>query len=158
MCKYRKSTYSSVRRSCCCGSGRCCGASSPSSPPVQELPQAEGVAKTKTKQTKDLRTCLLYVRWSVIWRVPLVAQWVKNPASIYEDVGWIPGLAQWIRLRIQCYHKLWHRSQMLPGSGVAVAQAGSCSSNLTPSLETSTCHRYSCKKEKMGGERVSSVK
>ena len=36
------------------------------------------------------------------------------------------------------------------GSGVvaAVVEAGSCSSNLTPSLETSTCHRCGHKKPK----------
>ena len=28
--------------------------------------------------------------------VPVVAHWVKNPSSIHEDVGLIPGLAQWI--------------------------------------------------------------
>ena len=28
-------------------------------------------------------------------RVSVVAQWVKNQASIYEDEGLIPGLAQW---------------------------------------------------------------
>ena len=27
-------------------------------------------------------------------RVPVVAQWVKNPASIHKDVGLIPGTAQ----------------------------------------------------------------
>ena len=27
--------------------------------------------------------------------VPAVAQWVKNPTSIREDMGSIPGLTQW---------------------------------------------------------------
>ena len=29
--------------------------------------------------------------------VPVVAQQVKNPANIYEDVCLIPGLAQWVK-------------------------------------------------------------
>ena len=29
--------------------------------------------------------------------VPILAQWLTNPASTYEDVGSIPGLAQWIK-------------------------------------------------------------
>ena len=29
--------------------------------------------------------------------VPVVAQWVKNPTSIHEDVGWIPGLVPWVK-------------------------------------------------------------
>ena len=28
--------------------------------------------------------------------VPVVAQQVKNMTSIHEDLGWIPGLSQWI--------------------------------------------------------------
>ena len=26
-----------------------------------------------------------------------MAQWVKNPTSIHEDAGLVPGLTQWIR-------------------------------------------------------------
>ena len=29
--------------------------------------------------------------------VPIGAQWVKNQQSIPEDVGWIPGLTQWVK-------------------------------------------------------------
>ena len=29
--------------------------------------------------------------------VPIVFLWVKNPSSIYEDVGLIPGLDQWVK-------------------------------------------------------------
>ena len=53
-----------------------------------------------------------------LWRVPVVAQQVKNPTSIHEDAGSIPGLS---RLKIQHCHKLWCRSQMQLGSCVAVA-------------------------------------
>ena len=53
-------------------------------------------------------------------------------------------------LRIQCCHKLRHRTQMQLGSGVAVAvaQASSYGSKSTPSLGTSACHRFSLRKRK----------
>ena len=52
-------------------------------------------------------------------------------------------------LRIQHCHELWCRSQMWLRSGVAVAVAvaGSCPSNLTPSLWISICHGCSLKRQ-----------
>ena len=29
--------------------------------------------------------------------IPVVAQWVKNPSGIHEDVGSTPGLTQWVK-------------------------------------------------------------
>ena len=31
------------------------------------------------------------------WGVHIVAQWVTNPTSVHEDVGLIPGPAQWVK-------------------------------------------------------------
>ena len=61
----------------------------------------------------------------------------------------VQSLASISGLRIWHCHKLWHRSWMRLGSGIAVAvvSAGSCSSDSTPSLEISTCHRCGPKKQ-----------
>ena len=51
--------------------------------------------------------------------VPLVAQQVKNPTSIHEVVGLIPGLTQWVK--VQRCHELWCKLQTQLRSGIAVA-------------------------------------
>ena len=37
--------------------------------------------------------------------IPIVAQWVRNPTSIHEDVGLIPGLSQWFKEELQCMYR-----------------------------------------------------
>ena len=54
--------------------------------------------------------------------VPIVAQEVKNPTSIHEDVGLVPGLTQdQDPVKDPVLPQMHHRSQMQLGSAIAVA-------------------------------------
>ena len=59
---------------------------------------------------------------------------------------WVQSLASLSGLSIRYCCELWCRSQIQLGSCVAVMYAGKCSSELTPSLGTSICHKCSPKK------------
>ena len=51
---------------------------------------------TEESHKKDTRPGPLRSQES-LWGSPVVAQRVKNPISIHEDVGWILGPAQWVK-------------------------------------------------------------
>ena len=80
--------------------------------------------------------------------VPVAAQQVKNPASIPEDVGLIPGLTQWVGDLALRQASLWvedvARIWCCCGCGIGC----SCSSDSTTSPGTSICRRYGPKKKK----------
>ena len=82
-----------------------------------------------------------------------MVQWLMNPTRNHEVV--VRSLALLIGLRIRQCCELWCRSQTRLGSGiaVAVAQAGGYSSNSTPSLGTSICHRSGPRKGKKDQEK-----
>ena len=66
---------------------------------------------------------------------------VKNPTGIHGDGGSIPGLTQWVKdlaVAVSCgvgSKQTWLRY----GIAMAMAKAGSCNSNWTPSLGAYRC-------------------
>ena len=71
--------------------------------------------------------------------VSIVARWVKNLTNIHEDVGLIPGLAQWGE--DPALARLWYR----PAAA-------------SPSLGTSVCCRCGPKKKKEKKKSLSIIR
>ena len=76
---------------------------------------------------------------------------LRTQHSLWEDLSLIPGLAQWAKdpgssIATICY--IDHRCGSDPTLLWLWCRPRNCSSHLTPSLETSICHRCSLKKEK----------
>ena len=56
---------------------------------------------------------ILYFLFTVfeisVWRILIVAQQIKNPSSIHKDADSIPGLTQWVRIRVAASSSVWCR-------------------------------------------------
>ena len=62
---------------------------------VAEVPGGDHPERGKPRALWE--TCKLMLAQESHQRVPFVAQRLANPTSIHEDVGSIPGLAQWVK-------------------------------------------------------------
>ena len=74
-----------------------------------------------------------------------MAQWKQIQLGTMS--WWVQSLASLSGLKIWHCRELWHRLQTQLGTDVAVAVAGSCSSDWIPSLGTSMCLKCGPKKQ-----------
>ena len=95
--------------------------------------------KTKVFFLKKNSTYFVHYKKMLYSEVPIVAQWVTTRLVFMRM--WVWSLALISGLRIWSCHELWCRlyTWLRSGLAMAVAKAGSCRSNLTPSLGTSIC-------------------
>ena len=82
------------------------------------------------------------------WEFSLQCIRLRTWHNVHEDAGLIPDFSLWAK--DLALPQAAHRLQMGLGSSgaMAVAQASSCSSDSSPSLGTSICCRWGCKKKK----------
>ena len=57
----------------------------------------DGARKSGHSHAKSGTEPLSYTTQSINWGIPVVAQQVRNPTSIHEDLGLTPGLDQWVK-------------------------------------------------------------
>ena len=79
--------------------------------------------------------------------VPIVPQRVSNQTCIHKDDSSIPGLNKWVKDPAFPGAVVQVTDRVRCRVAVAVVQADSCSSDLTPRLGISICHRCGPKKQ-----------